>query len=150
MYCFGNGGTIALLRAQGTRYKNQVNQAWVTGRAMQQMQTVRQQAFSGVVTPKTCARCGRNFSTLNREYVCSVCRQPRTKHKIGGPSLSFRESQIVALIRQAKANKEIAYELCLSEGTVKEYLSRIFKKLQVRNRTELALRGLDVQVAVAS
>jgi DNA-binding NarL/FixJ family response regulator len=117
---------------------------------MQQMQTVRPPELAVVVTPKTCARCGRNFGASRREYVCPVCRQPRTKHKIGGPSLSFRESQIVTLIRQAKANKEIAYELCLSEGTVKEYLSRIFKKLQVRNRTELALRGLDLQEAAAS
>ena len=44
------------------------------------------------------------------------------------------------LIRQAKTNKEIAYALCLTEGTVKEYLYRIFRKLAVTNRTELALR----------
>jgi DNA-binding CsgD family transcriptional regulator len=55
--------------------------------------------------------------------------------------LSFREQQIVTLIRQAKTNKEIAYELCLAEGTVKEYLYRIFRKLAVTNRTELALRS---------
>jgi DNA-binding NarL/FixJ family response regulator len=117
---------------------------------MQQMETVRRQEFSVVVTPKTCARCGRNFDTSRREYVCPICRQPRTKPKVDGPSLSFRESQIVALIRQAKANKEIAYELCLSEGTVKEYLSRIFKKLQVKNRTELALRAPEHQDAALS
>ncbi|MGO9256246.1 MAG: response regulator transcription factor [Bryobacteraceae bacterium] len=64
---------------------------------------------------------------------------------MGGPTLSFRESQIVTLIRQAKANKVIAYELCLTEGTVKEYLNRIYRKLQVSNRTALALRGLNLQ-----
>ncbi len=47
----------------------------------------------------------------------------------------------MALIRQAKTNKEIAYELCLAEGTVKEYLYRIFRKLAVTNRTELAMRS---------
>ena len=36
-------------------------------------------------------------------------------------------------------NKEIAYELHLTEGTVKEYLNRIFRKLDVSNRTELAV-----------
>ena len=55
--------------------------------------------------------------------------------------LSFREQQIVDLIGQAKTNKEIAYELCLTEGTVKEYLHHIFRKLKVTNRTELALRA---------
>jgi DNA-binding NarL/FixJ family response regulator len=79
-----------------------------------------------------------------------ACRQPRSKNKIEGPDLSRRETQIVALIRQAKANKEIAYELCLSEGTVKEYLNRIYKKLQVKNRTELALRGLVPREAEVS
>jgi DNA-binding NarL/FixJ family response regulator len=69
---------------------------------------------------------------------------------VGPPHLSFREKQVVALIRQAKANKEIAYELCLSEGTVKEYLNRIFKKLQVRNRTELALREPDPPATLVS
>jgi len=55
--------------------------------------------------------------------------------------LSFREQQIVDLIGQAKTNKEIAYELCLTEGTVKEYLHHVFRKLKVTNRTELALRA---------
>ena len=54
--------------------------------------------------------------------------------------LSFRERQIVDLVREAKANKEIAAELCLTEGTIKEYLHHIFRKLGVKNRTELALR----------
>lgn len=111
---------------------------------MHEMQITEPQVFAVALTPKTCARCGSKFSALRREYVCPSCRQPRIKDKIGGPDLSRRESQIVALIRQAKANKEIAYELCLSEGTIKEYLNRIYKKLRVRNRTELALRGLDV------
>jgi two-component system, NarL family, nitrate/nitrite response regulator NarL len=53
--------------------------------------------------------------------------------------LSLREKQIIHLIRQAKANKEIAFELHLTEGTIKEYLNRIFKKLGARNRTEVAI-----------
>jgi DNA-binding NarL/FixJ family response regulator len=57
------------------------------------------------------------------------------------PRLSFRERQIVELIQQAKSNKEIAHELCLSVGTVKEYLYHIFRKLGVTNRTQLALWG---------
>ncbi len=46
---------------------------------------------------------------------------------------------MVELVRQAKLNKEIAYSLHLTEGTVKEYLNRIFRKLSVKNRTELAI-----------
>ena len=43
------------------------------------------------------------------------------------------------MVSKAKLNKEIAYELHLTEGTVKEYLNRIFQKLGTTNRTELAL-----------
>lgn len=57
-------------------------------------------------------------------------------------TLSRREAQIVILVSRAMTNKEIAYELCLTEGTVKEYLHHIFQKVNVTNRTELALHAL--------
>jgi len=95
---------------------------------------------------RSCARCGRRFRALGREYSCPACRKPTVAvpEAARHAELSFREQQIVALIRQAKTNKEIAYELCLAEGTVKEYLYRIFRKLAVTNRTELALRSVQV------
>ena len=94
-------------------------------------------------TARSCARCGTGFNTRGKEYTCPACRKPTSRcvHS-PGHALSFREQQIVALITEAKANKEIAYNLCLSEGTVKEYLYHIFRKLKVTSRTELALRSL--------
>jgi DNA-binding NarL/FixJ family response regulator len=62
--------------------------------------------------------------------------------------LSLREKQLVELIQQAKSNKEIAYELSLTVGSVKEYLHRIFRKLGVRNRTELALWKRDGETSL--
>ena len=100
-----------------------------------------------VLTPKTCARCGRDFGALGREYACPACRSPRASDDDSAPRLSFREKQIVELIQQAKTNKEIAYELCLTIGTVKEYVYHIFRKLGVSNRTQLALLGRDYQNA---
>ena len=61
--------------------------------------------------------------------------------------LTLREREIVGLIRFGKLNKEIAHELSLSEGTVKEYLHRIFRKVDVKNRTELAIWALTHQTA---
>lgn len=92
-----------------------------------------------VPIPRSCARCGRTFGALGREYTCVSCRQPKAADENGPRELSFRERQIVMLVREAKANKEIAFELRLTEGTVKEYLHHVFRKLGVRNRTELAL-----------
>jgi len=91
---------------------------------------------------RTCARCGTRFHALGREYSCPECRKPAAvSEPVKYAPLSFREQQIVALICEAKSNKQIAFELCLAEGTVKEYLYRIFRKLEVTNRTELALRS---------
>jgi DNA-binding CsgD family transcriptional regulator len=57
-------------------------------------------------------------------------------------SLTRRESQLVSLLSQGLKNKEIASTLFISEGTVKVYLSRLFHKLGVKDRFELALFGL--------
>jgi two-component system nitrate/nitrite response regulator NarL len=57
-------------------------------------------------------------------------------------SLTRREGQLVGLLSQGLKNKEIATALTISEGTVKVYLSRLFQKLGVKDRFELALYGL--------
>jgi len=56
--------------------------------------------------------------------------------------LSRREGQLLKLIAQGLRNKEIAYALSITEGTVKVYLSRLFTKVGVSDRFELALLGL--------
>ncbi len=57
-------------------------------------------------------------------------------------SLTRREAQLVSLLAQALKNKEIAWALNVTENTVKAYLSRLFQKLGVKDRLELALYGL--------
>jgi DNA-binding NarL/FixJ family response regulator len=93
-----------------------------------------------VAIPRTCSRCGNRFTSVEPKYVCPECRKPKPANRaLPGQHLSPRERQIVALIRQAKPNKQIAYELCLTEGTVKEYLNQIYRKVKLPNRTALAL-----------
>ncbi len=53
--------------------------------------------------------------------------------------LSEKEEQVLALVAEGKNNKEIAAELFLSEGTVRNYISLMLEKLALRNRTELAV-----------
>jgi DNA-binding NarL/FixJ family response regulator len=93
---------------------------------------------------KSCCRCGGEFRADSNERVCPNCRQPQqVPSKTMNRHLTLREKQIVGLVSQAKLNKEIAYQLHLSEGTIKEYLNRIFRKLELRNRTELAVWSLS-------
>ena len=50
-----------------------------------------------------------------------------------------REREIIGLVAEGKNNREIADALFLSEGTVRNYLSALLDKLELRNRTELAI-----------
>jgi two-component system, NarL family, nitrate/nitrite response regulator NarL len=56
--------------------------------------------------------------------------------------ISTRERQLVGLLTQGLKNKEIAYAMGITEGTVKVYLSRIFAKVGAKDRFDLALMGL--------
>jgi DNA-binding NarL/FixJ family response regulator len=60
------------------------------------------------------------------------------------PPLTRRERELIELVRQGLRNRDIAAELGVTEGTVKVYLHAIFDKLQVENRTELALRAAQL------
>lgn len=53
--------------------------------------------------------------------------------------ISDKEFSIIELIATGLSNKEIAGKLFLSEGTVRNYLSTILEKLNLRDRTQLAV-----------
>lgn len=66
-----------------------------------------------------------------------------------GPNITQREREILALIAQGKANKEIANILGIAEDTVKRHASNVFQKLEVSDRAEAtaeAIRRGIVQV----
>jgi len=63
----------------------------------------------------------------------------RVPTAIGHQILSPREHQVVALVANGLSNRQIAAELQLSENTIKKYLFRIFDKLGMSSRVELAL-----------
>ncbi|UPW84433.1 response regulator transcription factor [Lysinibacillus sp. Ag94] len=54
-------------------------------------------------------------------------------------TLTERELTIIQLIGEGKTNKEIADSLFLSVGTVKNHLTHILQKLELRDRTQLAI-----------
>lgn len=54
-------------------------------------------------------------------------------------NLSAKEVKIVTEVANGLSNKEIAETLFLSEGTVRNYISVILEKLQLRDRTQLAI-----------
>ena len=71
----------------------------------------------------------------------------------GGPTasalvvpLSPREREILGRVASGASNKEIADQLCLAEGTVKNHVTNILVKLDVRDRTQAALRARSLGV----
>jgi DNA-binding NarL/FixJ family response regulator len=54
-------------------------------------------------------------------------------------ALTAREMEIAGLASEGHANKEIAYRLKLTEGSVKQYVRRILAKLALPNRKAMAL-----------
>lgn len=64
----------------------------------------------------------------------------------GGPvgALSERQRQILEMLRSGKVNKEIASELGIGLGTVKQHVVALFKKLNVRNRAMAVSRGTEM------
>lgn len=69
-----------------------------------------------------------------------LAREKKEKHvdpRVG--LLTEREIDICRLIAEGKNNKEIADELFLSEGTVKNHITRVLVKLDLRDRTQLAV-----------
>lgn len=53
--------------------------------------------------------------------------------------LSKREIAIIEQVADGRSNREIAQALFLSEGTVRNYISNILEKLELRDRTQLAI-----------
>ena len=58
--------------------------------------------------------------------------------------LSERELEILALIARGDSNKEIAEQLYIAEGTVKNHVTHILGKLGVRDRTQAALKAREL------
>ena len=72
--------------------------------------------------------------------VAELGRAPRTASASDQASgLSERESEVVGLVRAGATNAEIARALYISEGTARNYVSKILRKLGLRDRTHLAI-----------
>ncbi|ERI91088.1 putative oxygen regulatory protein NreC [Clostridiales bacterium oral taxon 876 str. F0540] len=75
------------------------------------------------------------FNTLKKEKDSETLPIASEKLK----TLTPRELELAKLIGSGKSNKEISSELYISEGTVKNYVSKIIEKLEAKSRTELIL-----------
>jgi DNA-binding NarL/FixJ family response regulator len=64
--------------------------------------------------------------------------------------LTGRELSVVRAIQQGKSNKVIAYELNMCESTVKVHVRNIMRKLNAKNRTDVAMQAQSIRSAESS
>jgi DNA-binding NarL/FixJ family response regulator len=68
--------------------------------------------------------------------------QPTRNDTLVGPTLTNREREILALLADGLANKQIAARLGISKNTVKTHIELIFDKLAVSSRAEAVATGV--------
>jgi DNA-binding NarL/FixJ family response regulator len=68
-----------------------------------------------------------------------LAARDRQRHSTGSSALTERQMNVVEAVGHGFANKQIACKLRMSENTVKVHLRHIMKKLNVKNRTEIAI-----------
>ncbi len=87
---------------------------------------------------------GQNFidpSVTGKVMAMAAGTMPRPAESIA-PEIRPREKQILILIARGMSNADIADELYLSEGTVRNYASALFNRIGVTDRTQAAIAAL--------
>jgi len=69
-------------------------------------------------------------------------KMSQEKEKVDDEKLTRREIEVLKLLAEGLFNKEIAYKLSISEKTVKNHVSNIFKKIGVFDRTQAAVYAI--------
>lgn len=77
------------------------------------------------------------------KVIAKLDQLSRSKEENAFSQLSMREMDVLNLVAQGDSNRAIGLVLNLSEVTVRNYISNILEKLQLRNRIELATFALE-------
>jgi len=96
-----------------------------------------------IVFSMLAVRLSRSLSVVGGQTALRPPVPGSTREIQESYGLSDRELEIVLCVVRGRTNKEIGAELAISEGTVKNHLHRIMRKVGVGNRTELAMLARD-------
>ncbi len=109
------------------------------GVSMDQLYKAIQIVYSGgaMINPDIASRVIELFS--RKSISAYTIQVPEELVK----ELSKAEWPVIRLVARGMSNKEIASELFLSEGTVRNHLSNILNKLELRDRTQLAIWAVE-------
>jgi DNA-binding NarL/FixJ family response regulator len=83
---------------------------------------------------------------LTCEHIARILDE-QNRQSIRTTGLTARERDILSSITRGDSNREIALQLGLSEKTVKNYVSQVLDKLDVRDRTSAAMVAIERSLA---
>lgn len=100
--------------------------------------TVLKEAIYAVVDGENYIDATMTPLLKEQNYLKELQREARSKEKL----LSAREIEVLCALAEGLYNKEIASKLQISEKTVKNHVSNIFKKIGVSDRTQAAVYAI--------
>lgn len=113
------------------------------GVSMDELENAVKTVYSGraMINPDIAAKVLRLFSQMAQaDYTIPVGIKDES-------DLTKTEWKVIAEVEKGASNREISERLNLSEGTVRNYLSAILNKLELRDRTQLAIWAVQTGVS---
>jgi DNA-binding NarL/FixJ family response regulator len=107
-------------------------------------QSIRTVYFGGsLIAPEFTAGKNRLSSTLVHEYIPLYESNPSREKSRLLENVSLTELRVMGCVGRGLANREIAEQLKLREGTVRNYISAALQKTGLRDRTQLAIFSIQ-------
>lgn len=105
------------------------------GSSLTELSKAIQIAYHGgaMINPDIASKMIQQFSRMARNTACIQVDEAAAKE------IRQNEWEIIRAVGRGLSNREIAQELCLSEGTIRNAISGILSKLELRDRTQLAI-----------
>ena len=101
---------------------------------------ILKQHYNSIIPALNAVFSGQNvFGEEIINKLPSVMSNKSNKKDYKEHGILDKEFEIITMVSKGLSNKEIAKELYLSEGTVRNYISIILEKLELRDRTQLAI-----------
>lgn len=101
---------------------------------------ILKQDYEGIANAVKAVYSGQNvYGSEIVDKLPALMGKESKKESYYDKGITEKEYEIIELVADGLSNKEIANKLFLSDGTVRNYLSSILEKLELRDRTQLAV-----------
>lgn len=101
---------------------------------------ILKQDFEGIAPALEAVMRGQSvFGDKITERIPELMNSRESDFDFASYGISDKEREILELVAEGMSNKEISGKLYLSEGTVRNYISSLLEKLELRDRTQLAI-----------